>query len=1072
MAEPPITFAALLRKLRIDAGLTQEALAEAAGISPRSVSDLERGINLTARRDTTRLLADALGLSGAPRAEFEAVARGRTLTSQPETGGILPATRTLPRDIASFTGRAPELRMLTDAAAASRGAGGVVGIHAIGGMAGIGKTTFAVHVAHRLAPRFPDGQIFLQLHGHTPGRQPVDPADALASLLQVAGVTVQQIPPGLMARTALWRDRLADKHLLLVLDDAVDSEQVRPLLPGTTGSLVLVTSRRHLTALEDATAISLDTLPVDEAASLLIRLVARPGLTADDPAVAELSQLCGYLPLALGMVARQLHHHPAWTPADLAADLSAARDRLELMATENLSVTAAFNLSYADLSPGQHRMFRRLGLHPGTDVDEYAAAALDDTDLRTARRHLEALYDHYLLTEPAHGRYRLHDLIHEHARALAVTDSPTGTGSAVNRLFSYYRHTAEAADRHLTRHTRVAATVLVAADRPAAIPDLPDSTRALSWSRTERANLLACLDQVSREGASRATDDPWVIALTAAMASLLRQDGPWSDGIERHACAAAAARRLGDRLSEASALNDLGILRYLTGDYQIAAEALETALTIYRDLGNPLGQANSLYSLGSTLRRMADYAGAAQALENALGIYRDLGDRRGEAGALNDLGIVCYQTGDFSRADAALDQSLSIYRDISDRQGQASVLSDLGATRWRTGQYEAATAALDAALRVYREVGDLLGQSNALNGLGIVSLLTSDYAHAIGALEEAIRISGDIGYRLGQGDGYGFLGEARRRTGDYAAATEALEAALRISVGLGDGQGEASWLFQLSIVRCLTQDFPGALEAGQRSLQLYRDLGNRHGQAESLSCLGVLRRVTADYAGASDDLAASLAIYRDLGLRGGEVEVLNEIGILHLVRGEIGEAEACHRQALDLARELGSPHNEANALFGLGHCSLAADHVVEAEDSLCQAQEIYRRIGAAEASAVSAELDALRDAPEPTPADPQELWVTRERPAGTGVRCRGRGEFPGHARRPGIRSAGRSSGPRAAPLRLRHAGRPGEDTVRCLLERGLHRAARRCPQRSRGLCHDRRERRPDQRTPAIAHPSR
>ena len=598
MGEPLMTFGALLRKLRMDAGLTQEALAEAAGVSSRSVSDLERGINLTARRDTTRLLADALGLSGAVRAEFEAVARGRAPASQPAGGGMHAATRTLPRDIASFTGRAPELRVLTDTAAAARGSGGVVGIHAIGGMAGVGKTTFAVHVAHRLAPRFPDGQIFLPLHGHTPGRRPVDPPDALASLLQVAGVTAQQIPPGLEARTALWRDRLAGKQLLLVLDDAVDSEQVRPLLPGTAGSLVLVTSRRHLTALEDATAISLDTLPPGEATSLLIRLVDRPGLTGDEPAVAELSRICGYLPLALGMVARQLHHHPACTPAELAADLAAARDRLELMTAESLSVTAAFNLSYAELSPGQQRMFRRLGLHPGTDVDTYAAAALDDTDPGTARRHLEALYDHYLLTEPAHGRYRLHDLIHEHARALAAADSPAETGSAVNQLFGYYQSAAEAADRHLTRYTRVAGSPFMAADRPAAIPDLPDSTRALSWSRAERANLLACLDQVSREGVSRATDDVWVIALTAAMASLVRQDGPWSDGIERHARAVAAARRLGDRRGEASALNDLGILRYLTGDYQIAAEALETALTIYRDLGDRLGQANSRHSLG------------------------------------------------------------------------------------------------------------------------------------------------------------------------------------------------------------------------------------------------------------------------------------------------------------------------------------------------------------------------------------------------------------------------------------------------------------------------------------------
>ena len=405
--QPALSFAGLLRRLRGEARLTQEELAEAASISPRSVSDLERGINLTARKDTALLLAGALGLTGPVRALFVAAARGRAPVAEvlaardgvAAGGSAAAVTRTLPRDIASFTGRTGELAQLAGETAGAAAGGGVAGIWVVGGMAGIGKTTFAVHVAHRLAPGFPDGQFFLPLHAHTPGQRPVDPADALASLLLTAGVAARQIPPGVAARAARWRAYLAGKKILLVLDDAAGHEQVTPLLPGTAGSLVLVTSRRHLTALADAAAVSLGTMAPGEAAALLARLSARPELAPGAGAAGEITRLCGYLPLAIAMLAAQLRHHPAWTAAGLAADLATARDRLELMRAENLSVAAAFDLSYQDLTPGQQRLFRRLGLHPGPDIDAYAAAALDGTSLQAARRELESLYDQHLLTE-------------------------------------------------------------------------------------------------------------------------------------------------------------------------------------------------------------------------------------------------------------------------------------------------------------------------------------------------------------------------------------------------------------------------------------------------------------------------------------------------------------------------------------------------------------------------------------------------------------------------------------------------------------------------------------------------
>jgi transcriptional regulator with XRE-family HTH domain len=486
VAEPPVGFAGLLRQLRTGAGLTQEELAEAAGVSVRSVRDLERGRVATPQKETVRLLADALALIGPVRAGFEAAARGRAAP-----GGVAAATRALPRDIASFTGRQRELEQLAEAAA---GAGQVVGIHAIGGMAGIGKTAFAVHAAHRLAGRFPGGQIFLPLFGHTPGQQPVDPADALASLLLTVGVAPGLIPPGLQARMALWRDRLAGRQLLLIFDDAAGSEQVLPLLPGTGGSLVLVTSRRHLAALDDAAAISLDTLPAEEAAGLLIALAGRPGLDTGDPGVAEITRLCGYLPLAIGMVARQLRHHPAWTAAGRAADLAAAVDRLELMATENLSVAAAFNLSYAYLAPDLQRLFRRLGLHPGPEVDGYAAAALDGTGLAAARRSLEALYDQYLLTEPAPGRYRMHDLIREHARALAERLDPDQDRKlATARLLDYYQHAAARAAALFARQTRPGP-----AGAPGAVPEAVPAPRGPACSPAS----ITPLPSVSMPGSS------------------------------------------------------------------------------------------------------------------------------------------------------------------------------------------------------------------------------------------------------------------------------------------------------------------------------------------------------------------------------------------------------------------------------------------------------------------------------------------------------------------------------------------------------------------------------------------
>jgi Tfp pilus assembly protein PilF len=650
-------------------------------------------------------------------------------------GGLAAATRTLPRDIDSFTGRESEVRQLVDAV----GSGRVIGIYAIGGMAGIGKTAFAVHAAHQLAARFPDGQIFLQLHAHTPGQQPVGTADALASLLLTAGVAPRQIPPGPEERARLWRDHLVGKRLLLLLDDAAGHDQIRPLLPGTPESLVLVTSRRHLTALEDTQAISLDILPAAEAAAMLIRLSGQPGLSHGDKPVQEIIRLCGYLPLAIGMLARQLHHHTAWTPVRLASDLAAARDRLGLMQAEDLSVAAAFDLSYRDLTAGQQRLFRRLGLFPGIDIDVYAAASLDGTGLSAARRHLDGLYDRYLLAEPAYGRYRMHDLIAEHARGLGIADPATECDAAMGRLLDYYLHTARAADRYLARYAPTGASA-VAVVPPAHAPELQTRDEAVSWMEAERLNLHAAV------GYAADHDRPGhAAAIAAAMHGFLRGQGHWSQGLTLHRAALDAARQNSDRLAEAGALTDLGTLQLVTGDHTGATASHQRALALYRGLGNRLGEANSLNHLGTAQRATRQYRAAAANHERALQLHDELDNKLGEANSHSNLGTLHQARGDHHAAAASYERALELFRNLGNPAGEAQVLNNMGELSRVFATPAQAHARFTQALAIATRIASLPEEARAREGIGRCHLQAGDDTLANNYLEQARHIYQQIG---------------------------------------------------------------------------------------------------------------------------------------------------------------------------------------------------------------------------------------------------------------------------------------------------------------------------------------
>ena len=764
----------------------------------------------------------------------------------------------LPPDAAAFTGRGEELSQVTaPRSPAAAGTGGVVAVRAIGGMPGAGKTALAVHAAHALREEFPDRQLFIDLHAHTPGREPVRPQDALAALLAAAGADPRFLPGDLDGRAGMWRDKMAGQRALLVLDNAAGTRQVAPLLPGDGGCLVLVTSRRHLGDLPGAvTPVLLDVLPPQQAAEMFTQLAPRAAGSPDE--VAEVVRLAGFLPLAISLLARLFARHPAWTLAGLAAE---TRESLLTLTAENDSITAAFEVSYRHLDPARQRFFRLLGLHPGTTTDGYAAAALAGTSVTEAAGLLDGLHGEGLLTETGHRRYGMHDLLRRYARDHAAADSIAEDAQrALERLLDYYQHTAARAEARLARQTRPGPSPAAPAGLTAA-PDLDDDGQALAWARADRASLLACLDHAATAG-----QHARVIALTAGLAGLLRRDGPWADAITRHTAAAQAAQRLDDRLGQASALNNLGAVRWLTGDYPAAAQLLEQALGIYRDLGDRLGQANALSELGIVRLLTDDFPAAAQVLEQALGICRDLGDRLGQASALYDLGFVRRVTGDFPAAAQDLEQALGIYRDLGDRLGQAGALNQLGAVRLATGDYPAAAQDLEQALGIYRDLGDRLGQARALNQLGAVRRVTGDYPAAAQLLEQALGIFRDLGDRLGQAIALGELGVVHRLTGDYPAAAQLLEQALGI----------------------------------------FRDLGNRGSEANALNERGTLHRVSGDLARTEGCHRQALELARAIASSWDEAHALAGLGRCALAGGHTTQAEALLRQALEIFQRIGA----------------------------------------------------------------------------------------------------------------------------------------------------------------------
>ncbi|MDQ7807805.1 BTAD domain-containing putative transcriptional regulator [Amycolatopsis sp. A133] len=702
-----------------------------------------------------RRLADELGIApGAMlRARYE-----RLLHDEPAPGRCF-----LPYDVPDFTGRAAEV---TRAAEALRAGRPVV----VDGMAGVGKTAFAVRVAHRATADFPGGQLFVDLHGHTPGRDPLPAEAALAALLLQTGVPASHQPDGLDERAALWRSRVAGHRLLVVLDNARSASQVVPLLPGGPGTGVLVTGRRRLAAVDGALALGLDVLPPPEAEALFTAAAGgRPG--------AGVARLCGYLPLALRIAAARLQARPLWTADDLEARLGSERRRLGELRAGGRDVAAAFALSYRDLAAGPRRMFRVLGSHPGGDFAAAAAAALHGTDVTEAERLLEDLLDAHLLRQPAPGRYGFHDLIAEHARAVA---DPDEAAAALNRLLDHYRdgEFSFAAERA----NLVAVTALEGHDEH--VWRIADRAVAALREQGHRDELTA----LARAGA-RAADrlgDPHARQLGLANLTTAHwETGRLAEAVEATADRLRLVRASGDRAAEAAAIARMGTLHGMLGRYADAVRLYRQALVLAGETGSHAVACVAWSNLSNAQEVLGQYEDALTSAARARAIREELGDDRGAILATAQLGLVLARLGRLPEAREAADKAVRAAIEAGYAFGEAWSRIDAAEVLLADGHPRQAHAHADRACTILGRLNHPLLLTMAANSLGAAAQALDDPLAAARAYGVALTTARRIGYRAQEARALLGLGTANAALGRDAEAERQLRAGRAMQEELG-----------------------------------------------------------------------------------------------------------------------------------------------------------------------------------------------------------------------------------------------------------------------------------------------
>jgi tetratricopeptide (TPR) repeat protein/transcriptional regulator with XRE-family HTH domain len=911
-------FGKRLRSIRQQVGLSQVQLAAKMASSDATLSDLERGVGARAPDPDTVLNFVDRCLENSPSDRTTRTETRRALLAElheletlyvrlkeaaaRETRPQSPASalNTLRRGTHAFTGRANALAMIRDTVSRSSTASHpIIAVHAVDGMPGVGKTTFAIHAARQIANHFPDGQLFVDLHGHSPARPPLDPHDALASILTAWGVDPLALPADLDDRAAFWRSCVEEKRVLLVLDNAADLAQIEPLLPGGGDCLVLVTSRRRLTGLD---GVSIDLRPLDsgEGDQMFRSLAGRP--VTETEALTKLVRLCGGLPLAIAILAARFRNRPVLTVEHIVTELTEVGSRLQAMRVPDRAVASAFELSYRDLPPERQLFFRRLALHPGDGIEHFSAAAVGGVDVVEADDHLDGLYYGHLVEEVRLGRYRMHDLIAVYALDLVHTDSPESNAAALDSLEKFYEQTAG-----------IAGDVIVNGppegdlDRwyPGAVPPIDDVTVAIDWFQEERGNLLALTDNTENIGR--------VIGLTLSLAPYLRRTGPWdlTARMMRRACD--AARRTDD----------------------IDA------------------QGRTLLELGKAELHMDDYDAAQRALRAAGEIFEEQRDNTSLAHVMMTLGQVWLQVGHHSDANDAYNRALAAHEREGNIRQAADVLVELGTVHYYADEYDASIEANQHALRRYEEIDDFDGQATALKGLAHAWLFSDDYTSALEAASRARELFVQGRSRLGEAQTSSVIGAVYRSQGRYAEARDEFEKASAVFDELGDRAGKAMVSIELGIILYNLADFEGGERNLRAALELYEEFGELMGKASAYKELADLLIKMGRLHEARPMLDEAEAIYEKLDDRLGKAATSNSYGTWHLASNDPRAARRRHREALRLAVEIASAQEEAAALAGLGHVARVLREHDESQHAFTKALEIYRRIGAGEADEVA-----------------------------------------------------------------------------------------------------------------------